>query len=275
MILSLYLLGFFYYHLTPLSYFHHINYSPFKPIPIPYQKPCKVVLGVKSALDGGVGQPNRLERYLKEKSVSFSLGHSMNYSERIREGPVQEGYGYDDLGVSKLFLYILFEYIPKKLVFFNPEDYYGLLKPKECKPVISNLPVLVSTPLGELPSYSFILGSRWNLAYPDCDNMESFILVVGKDISLSVYNPPNFYPPGKLTLSQAILNLQVKQKSVLVLVYKDKELWEVYDQSMITLPLREKGSYELKIYSYKLKAFNLYFGLRFLSCTPEINIQAM
>ncbi len=244
-------------------------------MPLPYEKPCRVVFGVKSALDGGVGQPHRLEKHLKEKSISYSLGHSINYSERLKRGEVPEGFGYTDVGVFKLFLYILFEYVPKKLSLTPPNDYYGLLNPKACKPILSNMPVLLSTPIGEFPSYSFILGKRWNLAYPSCENMESFIPVIDGDVNLVMYSPPNFYPPSGINLREATLSIITDRKKTLIEVYKNGRRWEVYDQSSMTLHLKESGNYEIRIYYYNTKIFNLYFGLRFGSCASNITIQAM
>jgi len=244
-------------------------------VPSPYEKPCKVVLGVKTALDGGIGQPRRLERQLEERSLSYSLGHSIAYSERIRWWEIPEGYGYKDIGFFKLFLYVLFEYLPKKLTFGVPGDYYGLLNPKACKPILSNMPALISTPVGEFPNYSFILGKRWNLAYPSCENMESFIPVVDGDVNLIVYSPPGLYPPSSINLKEGTLSVSTKRKQTLIKVFKDGKLWGVYDQSSLTLQLKESGSYEVRIYYYKTKIYNLYFGLRFGSCASGINIQAM
>jgi hypothetical protein len=72
-LLSFYILGYPFYHLTPVFYTVHVNYAPPKPAPLPYQKTCKVVFGVKTALDGGVGRPNSLERALEEKGIAFFL----------------------------------------------------------------------------------------------------------------------------------------------------------------------------------------------------------
>jgi len=90
--------------------------------------------------------------------------------------------------------------------------------------------VLVSTPLGEFPSYSFVLGKRWNFA-------------------------------------------KVEGKKVLMLVYRNGRLLEIYDQPLLTLKLEEDRSYQLKVYSYKFKAFGFYFGLRFVGCLSEIRVK--
>jgi len=50
-LLSFYILGYLFYHLTPVFYAVHVNYAPPKPAPLPYQKTCKVVFGVKTATD--------------------------------------------------------------------------------------------------------------------------------------------------------------------------------------------------------------------------------
>ncbi|WP_448588024.1 hypothetical protein [Thermocrinis sp.] len=228
----------------------------------------------KSALEGGVGSPHRLEKSLEEKNIAYSIGHSANFSKRIKEGEVPEGYGYENVGMLRIPLYLAFEHLPKRLAFVEPQDYYSLLNPKACKPILSDFPVLLSTPLGDFPSYTFILGKRWNLAYPDCENMEIFIPVVDGDLSLAIYSPPNFYTPSRDPLQRAILSLHTDKKRVLIIIHKDSKLWGVYDQPMLTLDLKEIGTYEVKVYRYEMKVLNIYFGLRFLSCIPEIKVQA-
>jgi len=273
-LLSFYIFGYLFYHLTPVFYTVHVNYALPKPAPLPYQKTCRVVFGVKTALDGGVGRLSSLEKLLEERDITFSFGHSIDYSPRIKRGNVPEGYGYRDLGGLTLFSYLIFEYIPKLITFSEREDPYGLLNPRDCKPILSDLPVLVSTPLGEFPSYSFVLGKRWNLTYPDCDSMLSFYPVVGRELSFSVYSPPRLNPPLDALFPKTQLNLKVEGKKVLMLVYRDEKLLEVYDQPLLTLKLEEEGSYQLKVYSYKLKAFGFYFGLRFVGCLSEIRVRS-
>jgi hypothetical protein len=99
-----------------------------------------VVFGV------GVGRLSSLEKLLEERGINFSLGHSIDYSPRIKRGNVPEGYGYRDLGGLSLFSYLIFAYVPKLITFSEREDPYGLLNPKDCKPILSDLPVLISTP---------------------------------------------------------------------------------------------------------------------------------
>ncbi len=274
-LLSIYIFGYLFYHLTPFFYTSHVNYSPPKPAPLPYQKICKVVLGVKTVLDGGVGKPSSLEKLLQEKDIAFSLGHSISYSSRIREGNLPEGYGYRDLGALRFLSYLIFDYAPKVATFSKRgEDPYGLLNPKDCKPVLSDLPVLVSTPLGEFPSYSSILGNRWNLTYPDCQIMSAFYPVVGRKLNFFIYSFPRLNPPLDTPLPKVQFNLKVDGENVLVLVYKNEVLLEVYDQAILSINLVEEGSYKIKVYSYKTKAFGFYFGLRFVGCFSEIKVQS-
>jgi hypothetical protein len=69
-----------------------------------------------------------------------------------------QGYGYRDLGGLSLFFYLIFAYVPKLITFSEREDPYGLLNPKDCKPILSDLPVLISTPLGELSKLLLCFG---------------------------------------------------------------------------------------------------------------------
>jgi len=104
--------------------------------------------------------------------------------------------------------------------------------------------------------------------------MLSFYPVVGKELSFSIYSPPRLNPPLDAPLPKAQLNLKVEGKKVLLLVYRDEKLLEVYDQPLLTLNLEEEGRYQLKVYSYKLKVFSFYLGLRFVGCLSGIGVKS-
>jgi hypothetical protein len=97
--------------------------------------------------------------------------------------------------------------------------------------------------------------------------------VVGRELSFSIYSPPRLNPPLDAPLPKVQLNLKAEGKKVLMLVYKNGKLSEIYDQPLLTLNLEEEGSYQLKFYSYKFKVFDFYLGLRFVGCLSEIRVK--
>jgi hypothetical protein len=157
-LLSFYIFGYLFYHLTPVFYAVHVNYAPPKPVPLPYQKTCKVVFGVKTAIDGGVGRLSSLEKLLEERDITFSLGHSIDYSPRIKRGNVPEGYGYRDLGGLSLFSYLIFAHVPKLITLFEKGGPLRTFEPKGLQTSPFGPSCAYFHPSGRVPKLLLCLG---------------------------------------------------------------------------------------------------------------------
>ncbi len=183
--------------------------------------------------------------------------------------------GFRDIGFSKWFLYLLFEYIPKTTLFEKPSDPYSLINPSSCKPLASDMPIVISLWKLDIPNYSFILRDRKNLYYASqCRPQEAtnFIPFTGnKNPQIYVYSRAGFFFPGDQFRAPAVLNADFYEKKVLIFLLRDGTVYKVFDQRSIRETLQESGEYTLKVYTYRFRLWRFYFGLRFLSCTPAFH----
>jgi len=247
----------------PAAYVSHINYSIPSPVPIPFQKQCACVVNPRSVYNSPIGNPKKLQEELNRRRAIAC------YMEE------KEIKGYKDLGISKWLLYLSFEYIPKMALFEKTSDPYSLMEQNPCKPLASDMPIVISIWKSDIPSYSFILGNRKNLYYSaQCDTIEDKKLIpfVGdKNPQVYAYSSIGFFFPGDQFKAPAILSANFFEKNVLIFLLRDDALYKVFDQRSIRETLQESGEYTLKVYTYRFRLWRFYFGLRFLSCTPAFH----
>ncbi len=251
--------GFFLYHLLPITYVSHIYYSISSPVPIPFQKQCACALNPRSVYNSPLGNPIRLQKALKERGLNACYV----------EGGAR---GYKDLDLWKWLAYLSFEYMPKKLFLEEPSDPYSLIAQDPCMPIASDMPIFASIWTLDFPSYGFILGQRRNLYYSiQCGTPQGKVLIpyIGnKQAQVYAYSSMGFFFPGDNFRAPAVLNVSFFERKVLVFLFKDDGLYKVFDQRSIREPIRETGSYRLQAYTYRFRLWKIYFGLRFLLCTP-------
>jgi len=255
--MSLYLAGFILFHSMPFAFVSHVSHSLPEPAPKTYSKQCSFVLNVKTVYNSPLGNPRKLENLLKEKGLELA------YSE-------EKTYSYRDIAFHRWLFYLLFEYIPKRLIFEEPQDPYAFVFPKECLPVSSDLPVVASLWDWDLPSYSFILGSRKNVYYSDlCNSPElskAFPVIGSSKLEVYAYSPSGFYFPGDTFKGPAVLFFRSSNKKLLVFILRDGKIYKTYNQSSVRERLTQ-GTYTLYAYTYRFRLWKFYFGLRFYSCT--------
>lgn len=271
--------GFLLYHALPFKFFLHVNYSIPSLSPTPINRSCVFVAGVRTVYNSLLGNPAKLFQTMQEKGVELALSYNSCPSEKLIPLEVS-GISYKDIPTLSKVLYILFEFLPKSLVFEKPKDLYSLYSGKVCKPFLSDIPVIASFMSLDVPSYSFILGNRRNLLQGvECKDLRAQDLPnaipVSERVSLNayLYSERGYYFPGQTTQTKGRYVIKVATKNILVLFLKNDKLAGVYDQNYINEPIKENGTYSAKIYTYKFKIGTVYFGLRFLSCLPPL--QAM
>ncbi|MEJ5339331.1 MAG: hypothetical protein WHS43_06720 [Aquificaceae bacterium] len=257
--LSLYVAGFFLYHCLPATYVEHVNYSITSPAPIPFQKQCACAVNPRSVYNSPLGNPVKLEEELSKRGL-----HACYLEDKAR--------GYRDMGLWKWLAYFSFEYIPKRLSFHEPSDPYSVMEQIPCSPLASDMPIVISLWKFDIPNYSFTLGKRKNLYYSgQCGSFEAKNLIpfVGKmPPQVYAYSSSGFFFPGEGFRAPAVLSVSFFERRVLIFLLKDGEVYKVFDQRSIRESVVEKGSYSLYAYTYSFHVWRLYFGLRFLLCTP-------
>jgi len=251
--------GFLLYYSLPFTFVRYINYSIPNPAPTPTQKECAYVINPKTVYNSPLGNPRKLEKILKDKSL-----YVYESKEYVK--------GYKDLGPLKWLAYMSFEYIPKTLVFEKPKDPYTLMDQRACTPMASDMPIVFSLWDIDFPSYSFILGDRKNLLYEDsCQEPKrsTFVPYVGSGrLRAYAYSSRGFSFPGENFKTPAVLSIDFFEKKALVFLLKDGKVYKVYNQSSIREAILEKGVYQVYAYTYQYNLWRFYFGLRFLFCTP-------
>lgn len=256
--------GFFLYHCLPATYVEHVNYSIPSPAPLPFQKQCACAVNPKSVYNSPLGNPEKLEKKLSERGM-----HACYAKEGVR--------GYRDMSLWKWLSFLSFEYIPKRLLLEKPSDPYSLMSHVPCKPLASDMPVLASVWSLDLPDYSFILGRKRNVYYStQCGNPEVRFLTpfLGeRNPQVYAYSDSGFFFPGDSFRTPAVLSMSLFEKRVLTFLLRGGEVYKVFDQSSVREPVDEGGRYSLYVYTYRFRVWKLYFGLRFLMCTPPF--QAM
>ncbi len=258
--MSFYLIGFLLYYSLPISFVNYLYYSFPSPAPIPTQKECSYVINPKSFFNSPLGNPNKLEESLKKLEA-------LPYHTQDRV------LGYKDIGILRWAAYIIFEYLPKSLVFEKPRDPYSLLKNDQCLPIASDIPIIFSFWTWDFPSYSFILGNKKNLQYGEnCQEPKNgnFIPYVGNDkLRLYLYSKEGFYFPGDTIKTPATLSIDMLNKKVLLFILHNGKLYKVFDQRTLREVINEGGSYRVYAYTYNYRLWRFYFGLRFFFCSPE------
>ncbi|QID33265.1 hypothetical protein [Pampinifervens florentissimum] len=261
--MSLYLVGFFLYYCLPYVYVDHVNYSIPSPVPMPFQKQCACVINPKSVYNSPLGNPQKLQEELERKNAIAC---------HMEEEKVK---GYRDIGLSKWLLYFLFEYIPKTLLFEKPSDPYSLISLSQCKPLASDMPIIISLWKLDIPSYSFILRDRKNLYYAgQCDPYENTALMPftgSRNPQIYAYSRTGFFFPGDQFKTPAVLSADFYEKRVLIFLLRNGTIYKVFDQRSIRETLQDGGNYSVQVYTYRFRLWRFYFGLRFFSCTPAFH----
>ncbi|MCS6957759.1 MAG: hypothetical protein RMK75_04790 [Aquificaceae bacterium] len=254
------MVGFFAYYLLPIEFVGHVHHSIGGPAPYPFQKQCAYVINTKTVFNSPLGNPRRLDEELKGRGL---IAHQLQ----------EQTIGYRELGLLRWSAYLMFEYIPKRLLLEKPSDPYSLIGNEKCLPIASDIPVLFSVWSLDFPNYGFILGSRKNLLYADsCEEsafQSYFIPYTGSGrLEVYVYSHRGFSFPGESFKTPGTLTVNLFERRSLLFVLKDGTVYRVFDQRSIKERLSEAGIYQVFGYTYKFKLWRLYFGLRFLFCTP-------
>ncbi len=241
-------------------YVSYVSYTPPKPSPQPFIRECAYALNVPTVYNSPLGNPLKLKRLLE------GSGKELYYTDRPT-------LGYKELPLWLWLSYMLFEYVPKSLLFKEPSDPYGLLNIKTCLPLASNMPIVMSFWNLDIPGYSFILGNRINLYYADqCSEpeVEKLIPLTERErLRVYVYSEKGFYFPGDSFSVPATLSVDFFKERAIVFLLKDGKTYRVFDHRSIRQLIDEKGSYRLVAYTYRYRLWRFYFGTRFFFCTPD------
>ncbi len=287
--LSVYLWGFILYQSTPVIVIPSTNYAPKELSPVPVLYTYTYAYGVKTAFKHHAGSIENLLEALRKKAVDFAFG---DFPEAIayRLYPVPKDIGcavvrVSDTGIFVRLSHLVFEVIPSLLIFKEPEKVLTRLDPplEDCTVIAHDGRVLISTFFGlDIPPYSLILDAGRNVFFsrevlirsPDPEEILRSSIALFGDVNLIAfaYSERSFYLPGESTHYDFRYVLETDVPNPIIYLYRDGELFGIYTQNRINIPLFEEGSYSSVLKSYRFRIGAFYFGVRTLAVVPPIRL---
>ncbi|MDQ7037986.1 MAG: hypothetical protein Q9N26_02125 [Aquificota bacterium] len=288
-LIALYLWGFILYQITPVRIIPSTNYAPKSLSPMPVIYRYAYAYDVKSAFSHHAGSIRNLIDTMERMNIDFAFG---DFPEVIahRLYPKPRNNPCVTIRTSRISLlmrlsHLVFEEIPNLIFFERPEGVLSRLDPPEgeCYVVAHDGKVWVSTYLGfEVPPYSFILGSARNVFFsrdilirsPDPEEVlrSTIVLLDRKGVTAFAYSERSFYLPGEATFYDFRYVVETDVKNPLIYLFYNGELFGVYAQRRINLPLSEEGAYRSVVMSYRFRISVFYFGLRTVALVPPVRL---
>ncbi len=287
--ITLYLWGFILYQITPARVIPFTNYAPkgLSPVPVIYR--YAYAYDVKSAFSHHAGSIRNLIDTMEDMNIDFAFG---DFPEVIthRLYPKPKENPCTTIRTSQVspllrLLHLIFEVIPSFVLLERPEGILSRVEPPkgECYVIAHDGKVWVSTFFGlEIPPYSFILGTGRNVFFsrevlirsPDPEEVlrSTIVLLDRKGVTAFAYSERSFYLPGEATFYDFRYVVETDVRNPLIYLFYNGDLFGIYAQKRINLPLSLEGSYRSVVMSYKFRVSVFYFGLRTVALIPPIRL---
>ncbi len=259
------------YNLSPFGYFEVYEVKE-RLAPRPYVERISYYFGVK------IKNPEKVIEVLKEREVGKVFGFStIQYNDKIfpiAEIPKCDLIMLNDISFfQKLFNFFL-EFFPYQVISdFNVNYAYHINPlPSFCKIFFTY------TLYEEYPKFlrDFLLDYSRNVVYKRVHGrfvMERNIIVNGKEkVEIYGYSTRSFYYPGESTIYPFRLFVNTNRENTLIMLYRNGRLFRVYDTDRVAIKIEEEGEYVVKVYKYRFKYLNYYFGLRFVAYSSPIGL---
>lgn len=271
LIFPIMLWSFIVYNLLPFGYFDVYTVEE-RLAPRPYVERITYYFGVK------VKNPEEVLEIINERGIDKVFGFlKSTYKNRIfpiEELPKCDFIVLNDISFfEKLFNFFL-EFLPYRLISGKDINYSYHLNPTPsyCKilftyNVYENYPKFFR---------DFFLDFSRNFVYKRVYGklvLERNIVVNGKEkVEIYGYSTRSFYYPGESTIYPFKIFVNTNRGNTLVLLYRNGKLFRVYDTDRVVIRVRDEGEYVVKVYKYRFKYLNYYFGLRFVAYSSPIRL---
>jgi len=270
-ILSLYIAGFFLYNLLPFSYFE-IYVEPKENLaPKPFVKKYYYLLGLKSNY-----QPSKDKTYFfKSKGINFIFGffpfQDDNFFRNFTKAPECNLVFISEINALIKLANFIFEYIPKKIFrseFYSYATFINTDKNK-CNVLVTDI---------YIPKHfiDFYIDTSRNMTYTrlfkSIDLSKNLIINVSKKVDIYGFSPRSFYFPDESTVYPFKLFVRSNEEKVLIIVYRNGQVYRVYDTDRIVIRINREGVYAVEVYRYKLRWKGYYFGLRLVAFSSPITL---
>ena len=270
-LLPLFLWGFLIYNLLPFGYFEVYEVKE-NLAPRPYVERITYYFGAR------VNDPEEVIKVMDEKGVDRLFGFVKGiYKQRIfpiGEIPKCDLIILSDIPFSKRVMNFFLEFLPYKLIAGREASFVYHLEP-----VPSYCKVLFTYTLYEgYPKFlrDFLLDRSRNFVYKRVYGrlvFERNIVVNGRNkVEIYGYSTRSFYYPGESTIYPFKIFVNTNRSNTLVMVFRNGKLFRIYDTDRVVFKVNKEGEYVVKIYKYRFKYLNYYFGLRFVAYSSPIRL---
>lgn len=269
-LISLYIFGFIVYNLTPFSYYE-TYIAEGKLAPKPYVQKIFYLFGVK------------LNEYPDEEIVEFMEGLNLHavygffpFEEKgmfknIIKSPQCYLLFVSEASFRERLFSFIFEYLPRKLIGQEYRTIHYHLNPKTGKCNVLAHDVYLNKKF-----LDFSIDHSRNMVYKRIYKrleLERNVIVNGKKhVEIYAYSPKGFYYPGETTVYPFRIYVKSNQDKVLILIYRNDEVYRIYDTKRVVVKINHPGKYSVKVLSYKFSWHNYYFGLRLVAYSAPITL---
>jgi len=218
-----------------------------------------------------------LENLLREKGIDLVYGFFEE--ERDKLLPIEEVPGCRFIFLSEIpFLTKLASFFFEFLPFYGLSEEYHTYH-YHVRPSVGRCNILFFD--NSLKALSGILGEFrtdysknfvYRRVYEEI-KLERNVILNGKEkVEVYAYSTRSFYFPGESTVNEFKLYVRTNLERSLILLYKGKELYRVYDADSVVINISEPGTYSVKVYSYRFNYKNIYLGLRLVAYSSPVTL---
>ncbi len=270
LLVTLYLWGFLLYNLLPAKRYETWIVKE-ELAPRPFVTTVYYYFGLR-AYDS-----RSLEKVLREKGIDLVYGFFEEKRERLL--PIEEVPGCRFIFLSEVPLLtklgsFFFEFLP---LYWLSEEYYTYHY--HVDPAVGKCNILffdnslkaLSGLLGEFRT-DFSKNFVYRRVYEEV-KLERNVILNGKEkVEVYAFSTRSFYFPGESTVNEFRLYVRTNLRRSLILIYREKELYRVYDADSVVVRITEPGTYSVKVLSYRFNYKDLYLGLRLVAYSSPVTL---
>ena len=267
--ITIYIWGFIFSSFIPFGYFE--TYIVKETLaPRPFVEKVSFLYGLREK------DTEKVLNFLDEKNIDIAYGFFRRESPRLRRIefiPPCSLISVENMSEIKKLLIFIFEYLPKK--FFSGEIYTPHYYMKTFTGVC-NIYITKEIPDSKFLEEFFINSSKnityrryFSEIYPERNIIHNGF----EKLDIYGFSPRSFYYPGERTFYNFKLYVGTNLRNSLIIIYKDDKIFRIYDSNRAVVDIKEFGNYSVKVYKYKFKYLNYYFGLRFVAYSTPISME--
>ncbi|GAB6066060.1 hypothetical protein JCM9492_11520 [Aquifex pyrophilus] len=270
-ILSLYLLGFFLYNILPFSYFDTYFEPKDRLAPKPFVRKNYYLLGVKA----NFLPDERMLSFFESKNINVIYGffpfEDKVIFKNLPKAPECNLVFTSDINPLIKFFNFIFDYLPKKSLGEEFDSYVNFISTDKIR-----CNVLVSDVNLSRALIDFEIDTSRNMTYRrfyEGIELNKNVIINGeKSVDVYGFSPRSFYFPDESTIYPFKLFIRSNEEKVLIILYRNGEVYRVYDTDRAVIKVNREGVYAVEVYKYKFSWKSYFFGLRLIAFSSPITL---